>query len=186
MVLAVKVNASISAWDTIRFVRLANGVQDRFRFSGEEGNEQAVSVRITETPSDDLFGADRHGGVTISAWQSDGICHYLGIQRESYFVVASMLGLTHWITLVRHPMLIAEDLIHESPGRCIFAKARTIQDYCLLLESPHVCNDCLDFYRCLGAELEIEALLRALRRLGRAQQPGMVPTCTEALPRTLF
>lgn len=148
-------------------VRLLVGCSDRqrrFRFL-EAGFPGAVPLRIADTPAERPFWASRTDGVSISTRESEGICGYAEISRESYLAVCAILGLVQWRALMLNELLIEEDFIaHEESPRCLFAARGTIQEYALAFEYPGLCDSCLDFYRCLGAEPEILALQEVLRR----------------------
>lgn len=169
MRVTIKVCVAASPQDTGALVRLANTTQDRFSF-GDRLRKEVIPVRIAAKPCNALFEVSLRSGITISAWQADGICRYLNITRAVYFLVSSLLGLTQWRTLQQNPLLIEEDLMHEVPQNCLFANQSHIQNYALLLERPYICADCIEFYRCMGAEPEIEALLQTLSYLDSLQE----------------
>lgn len=150
--------------DTERFIQLGEHVQERFSFT-QRPHSGAVRLRIADSRGNSLFWACRERGVTLSAWQSEGICHYTGLGRDAFFLVCSLLGLTQWQALVLNPLLVEEDFGHGTPSTCLFSTRPFKQDYALLFEEPRVCGGCLAFFRCLGAEPEVEALRQGLALL---------------------
>jgi len=65
-----------------------------------------------------------------------------------------------------NPLLASQDdLRHAQPSRCLFAEQPAKNEYAFVLEDLHICRGCLQFYRCLGAENDIEALLVLMARL---------------------
>ncbi len=105
-----------------------------------------------------LFNVDRARGVSVSMYQCEGLCQYAKLDRNAYFRLCALLGKIQWRALVLNPLLVEEDLTHESPSRCLFAPQTYKQDCALVLENPFVCSGCVEFYRCLGAEREMAAL----------------------------
>jgi len=127
-------------------------------------------VAISEDTDAKLFRVDREQGVSVSTYQSDGICVYAGIDRNEYFRLCTLLGKIQWTALRLNPLLVEEDFRHESPSRCLFALQPFKQDYALSVEDPQVCQGCVDFYRCLGVETEILALCALLTELRATRQ----------------
>ncbi len=130
-----------------------------------------VVLAMDDSPAPALFRMDRRRGVVVSTWQSEGICLYAGIERGDYLLLCTLLGLTQWQALDINPILVAEDFEHPAPSRCLFSTLPVKQDYALLFEEPHVCPTCLQFYRCLGAEMSVMALQQALRRIHMRHTP---------------
>ena len=106
-------------------------------------------------------------GVTLSMWQSEGICEYAGISQSAYLTLCGLLGISQWSALNSNPLLRPEDLLHPPEANCLFATQRGIEYFALLLEDPRVCPGCVDFYHCLGADSEVVVLLDALGTLRR-------------------
>ena len=108
------------------------------------------------------FTVSQDEGVTVSMWQSKGICHYARIAESSYAALCSLLGLSQWHVLNANPLLKLEDLIHPPSQHCLFVKPDPFHDYALILEDPFVCRGCMDFYHCLGADTELLAVIDTL------------------------
>lgn len=141
-----------------------SGRQRRFRFRDTD-EPGAVRLRITDAPAERPFWASRTDGVGISTRESEGICRYAGIGRDFYLTVCALLGLVQWRTLALNELLIDEDFIaHEDTPGCLFATRGTFREFALAFDYPDVCDSCLGFYRCLGAEPEIMALQEVLER----------------------
>ncbi len=154
--------------DLRRFCRFADQAQSRFRF--QLGKTGGISLLFVADESHELFSVMRDG-ITVSSGQSAGISRYAGIEHERFLLICTLLGLTAWRTLSLNPDLILEDLQHPESNACLFAPRAHRQDYALLFDrfdQPAICPGCIDFYRCLGVELEIDALLTVLkpRKLG--------------------
>ena len=113
---------------------------------------------VTDDTEPRLFRADRERGVLVSTYQSEGICFYAGIERSTYFRLCALLGRIQWTALELNPLLVEEDLSHQTPSRCLFAPQPFKQDYALVLEDAQVCHGCMEFYQCLAAERELLAL----------------------------
>ncbi|GMV91034.1 MAG: hypothetical protein AMXMBFR82_08120 [Candidatus Hydrogenedentota bacterium] len=113
---------------------------------------------ITDDGGSRLFQIDSERGVLVSTYQSDGICRYAGMDRNDYFRLCALLGKIQWTVLQLNPLLVEEDFSHVSPSPCVYAPRPFKQDFALTLENPQLCQGCIDFYRCLGAETEILAL----------------------------
>jgi hypothetical protein len=125
-----------------------------------------VPIEITSQVDRVLISAERGRGVLLSTFQIEGLCRYAGLNAGSYLLLCTLLGATQWRALLLNPMLVAEDFRHGPPCNCLFAEQHNKQEFALLLESPQICSGCVDFYRCLGAEREIEMLLNYLDTLG--------------------
>jgi hypothetical protein len=157
---------------------LSRRVQRRFYLTSHTLNEACI-LRITSLPDSRLFRVKRNRGVLVSTWQSQGICLYAGLPESAYFVTAAVLGLVQYRTLTLNPLLVEEDFQHNSCQECMFANREYKEDFALAFDELHVCTPCLEFYRSLGAEPEIGALLDTLRRINRlkAKYPDeLLPT----------
>ncbi len=160
-----------NATDVKGLVEFGVEAQERFRFvekPAPDGVAQAdmknrVQLYLTNEITNNPFLVDRTRGVKVATTQSEGISHYLGISREAYLLLCSMLGLTQWRVLALNPLLRPEDFVHVEPATCAFTQQPYIQHYALTLEHRYICPACRDFFRCLGAELEILALQTLLR-----------------------
>lgn len=120
---------------------------------------------ITDDLESRLFRIDSERGVLVSAYQSEGICRYAGMDRNEYFRLCALLGKIQWTALQLNPLLVEEDFSHVAPSPCLFAPRPFKQDFALALDDPQVCQGCIDFYRCLGAETEILVLQALLDEL---------------------
>ena len=140
-----------------KLIGVGNELQAQYRFT-REPKPQAVRLVLSSFLTRGLFCVDRARGVTLSTHESEGIAYYLGVQRETYLLMCSLVGLTKWRALALNPLLNPEDFIHREPARCMFARQPTIQHYALAFEKPHICTGCRDFFQYLGVELEILAL----------------------------
>ncbi|NIA14988.1 MAG: hypothetical protein GWP08_13015 [Nitrospiraceae bacterium] len=152
-----------------RLCRLGNRVQSRFLFVNG-GGEACVQLRLMDGSPDAPYWADPAEGVVVSTEQSEGIAHYAGIRTETYLLTCGVLGLLHWRALVLNPLIVWEDFaLHETAPGCLCAERRSLQAFALAFEAPHVCRACLEFFRCLGAEMETSALLHVLDQVAREQ-----------------
>lgn len=129
--------------------------------------EAVCRVAITQDTEPFLFAADRLQGIRVSLYQSEGICAYAQMDRDTYIALCTLLGQAQWRVLTLNPLLVEEDLGHWTPSRCLFAPQPYKQDYALTLESPHVCKGCVEFYQCLGAENEILVIQACIAGLQR-------------------
>ena len=148
--------------EDVRLLAECNGWQKRFRFR-DAPVTGAVRLAVADVEARRPFSVSRGDGILISTHESDGICRYAGIGKDFYLAVCSLLGLVQWRALVLNELLIWEDFfVHEEPPGCLYAARDTIQEYALAFECPHVCDACLEFFRCLGAEPEVMALQEVL------------------------
>lgn len=72
------------------------------------------------------------------------------------------------MALALNPLLIPEDMHHAEPQSCLYARCQRHERE-LALESPSVCDGCIAFYHCLGADheiIEIRAMLGSLHARG--------------------
>lgn len=162
----IAVHVAGTSVDLRRFCRFADQAQSRFRFGFRETGDVALSFVADE--SQELFTVTREG-IAVSSGQSAGISWYAGIEHERFLLICSLLGLTTWRTLSLNPILKLEDLHHPESDVCLFAPRAHRQDYALLFDrfdQLTICPGCIDFFRCLGAEPEIDALLTVLNRVG--------------------
>jgi len=124
---------------------------------------------VTDGREPRLFHVDRKRGVLVSTYQSKGICRYAGIERSTYFRLCAILGRIQWTVLGLNPLLVEEDFNHQTPSRCLYAPQPFKQDYALVLEDPHVCHGCMEFYQCLAAEAELRSLQSLLTEIRAAR-----------------
>ena len=144
-----------------RLTAFGQGAQNRFRFVGEPA-EGAVPLWVTGQLTNAVYRVDRTQGVIVSTADSDRIAIYLGMCREAYLLIGSVLGLTQWRALALNPLLQTEDFLHAEPCTCAFAKQPSFGGYALALENRYICPACCDFFRCVGTELEILTVQRLL------------------------
>ena len=124
---------------------------------------------ISREPLGGLFAVDKEAGVSISTWQSKGLCGYAGIERGAYYVLCAMLGLTQLRALQFNPILQVEDFLHDADVPCLFVQHQQLHQYAELLEEPVVCPGCRSFYHCLGADWEIMALSDVVESIALSQ-----------------
>jgi len=159
-----KVGLKGSSKDVTLIVELGNQIQQYYRFV-EGPVQEGVIVELSNWPSNTLFTVSRTTGISICTDQSTEIARYARIPRSLYLLTAIMLGLLHWRVLQLNTLLIWEDfLIREEQAGCLCARRSSLQEYALAFENPQICNTCLEFFRCLGAERETFILLHILQR----------------------
>jgi hypothetical protein len=134
--------------------------QTRYDFSLTR-SWKALTLHIQSQQEEGLFSL-RKWGVVVSAWQSEGIARYIGIDRASYFLLCGALGLLQYRALALNPLLRPDDFLHTSQDGCLFAPCYPKQEYALLMENPHICPGCVQFFDCLGCEPEVGALFDVL------------------------
>ena len=176
----VDVSVRVEGADLAALQRLALSTQDRFRFCAEKGRHKGqaggpIPLHISHTRSERLFSVDPIEGVTVSTWQSGGICIYAGIPEPHYYLLCSMLGLNQWRALSLNPLLRVEDFAHDEPANCLYVRRQLKQDHAVLLDTPFVCQGCLDFYRCLGLEPEMTALMSVVGLVGSKNSLDPLP-----------
>ena len=135
-----------------------------------KNSENRVRLDITRQCMSAPYKVCPLRGVTLSMWQSEGISRYAGISQNAYMVLCGLLGLSQWSVLNANPLLRPYDFGHPPDSNCLFVQPHGIENFALLLEDPQICRGCVDFYHCLGADLEVVALLDALARLRRVPQ----------------
>lgn len=155
------------------FLRLANRIQERFRFifdpdptsSPLKRNAEEVPIRlqITNEESDTLYSADLQNGVTVSCHSHEGICQYANISLETLILIISLLGLVQWRSLHLNPLLRPDDLLTRDRESCLFHWREFPQDYILIMDERRICAGCFDFYDCLAVEPELFALRQVLQ-----------------------
>lgn len=132
---------------------------------GEGGEKRSVQLLISHEPCSQWFCVS-HDCVTVCADQAEELCHYANMDRDVFLLLGAILGIIQWRALVLNPLLASQDdLRHAQPSRCLFAEQPTKNEFALVLEDLHICRGCLQFYRCLGAEADVEALLVLMARL---------------------
>lgn len=168
----MNVKVRTSNVDLGAFSTLAKRIQGRFRFlvdtdpvlsiSGGDAQESPINLHITNEKKDALFTVDLERGITVSCYQSEGICQYANIDRETLTLICSLLGLVQWRSLNSNPLLRPEDLLVSGGGSCLFHRPEVREDYALLLDERKICAGCFEFYCCLGVEPELAALREVL------------------------
>lgn len=130
-------------------------------------NESPVHLQITRNRMETPYKVSLERGVTVSLWQSEGICYYAGISKGAYLTILGLLGISQWTVLKSNPLLKPEDLNHPPGANCLYATQKGIENFALQLDNARVCPGCIDFYHCLGADRELVALLEAIGTLHR-------------------
>jgi hypothetical protein len=132
---------------------------------GHAGEQRSVRLEISHEPCSQWFTVTQDC-VTVCADQCEGLCSYANLEQDVFLLLGAILGIIQWRALVLNPLLASQDdLRHSQPSRCLFAEQPSKNEYALVLEDLHICRGCLQFYRCLGAEGDIEALLVLMARL---------------------
>ncbi len=147
-------------------IEKAAQAQCRVKFvanSPEDSTDQsAPRIRITEEALPAPFLVDLEHGIRVTERSSEAISRYLGVDEGTYLALCALLGLTQWRALKRNDDLQPEDFLHRTEYRCLFAHHEP-GTHALLFENPAVCPGCVDFYRALGADTELLALLETVR-----------------------
>ncbi len=144
----------------------------------------AARLHITDRRLRGPYGVDPDEGVSVSTWDSRGICRYAGIDERTYLLLCSLVGLSQWRVLATNELLRPDDLRHPPGVRCLFATPEMLQDYALILEEPRVCGGCVHFYHSLGADPELISLqevvaeVRDLQRFGPQQHEKFERDCS--------
>jgi hypothetical protein len=164
--------------DFVRLVEIARGLEGHFRFVSPPARpggagRGAVRLHFTADRQPEPIMVDPERGVTVSTWDVDGACRYAGIDEQTYLLICSLIGISHWRVLDVNPLLRPEDLRHPPGVHCLYMDARHVADFALLLDEPRVCAGCADFYHCLGADTELLALREVLNELSadRVNEP---------------
>lgn len=143
-------------------MRVARLHEINFTFCDETAAGVAP-IHITDNADGVLASVDRGRGIRISTYQREGICTYAGLENGTFLLLCALLGTTQWRTLSLNPLLIAEDFEHGPPCNCLFSRRQCKEDFAIALENPEVCGSCLAFYRCLGAERDVDTLTGFIR-----------------------
>lgn len=144
------------------FVSYANANQRVYGFTNEPG--AAYEVVLSSVQHSQLFHLANRDKVFVSTWNVDGICLYAQCRQLDYYLIASLLGLTQ-LRALNSCTLIPEDFIHLDPKGCLFSQHAARPDLAVKMQEPHVCSGCIAFYRCLGVERELDAVLEAITRI---------------------
>jgi len=168
--LMMNVHVSGSPEDTLALMRVARLHEIGFTFS-DEMTAGVAPIHITDNTDSSLVCVDRLRGIRISTYQREGICTYTGFDNGTYLLICALLGTTQWRTLDLNPLLVSEDFHHGPICKCLFSHQACKEDFALALDHPEVCPSCLAFYRCLGAEPDVDRLTMFLRSYQTALSP---------------
>jgi hypothetical protein len=141
-----------------------NSHQKHFRLSVAL-EECTFTLLLNGEPYHGLFRVIDSTTVGVSTWQCPGLCFYANMEMQELISICAFLGLMHVRALRLNEHLRVEDFIHTPEKGCLFSTLALKQDFAEVLEHLHICQGCIDFYRCLGLEPEVDALLRVLRSL---------------------
>lgn len=130
--------------DVATLLQFAPGPQHGYVF-GRSPEADAV-LRLVSKEGPAPFGLSIDGSVVVCTWQSAGFSRYAGLQRGEYLLLLSLLGLTQWHALQRNPDLIPEDLVAVAACGCLFERRPLLEDFAVLMDSPHICSGCRRFY----------------------------------------
>jgi hypothetical protein len=131
----------------------------------DDPEKASVTIRVEDAPEPALLSFISRSCIRVSTDQMDGLCRYAGLEPAQYLLLCALLALVQWRALWLNDQLRPEDLFHTDDSGCLYTRVPSRPELALLLESPAVCQSCLAFYRCLGLEPEIDALLRVLPRM---------------------
>lgn len=135
----------IASWVRPQKHRGARSPHQQFPFS---------IVTITDEQQERPFVLQSRRRARITTWQSSGVCFFSRLTRSDYYTLCCLLSLTQLKALTMNTLLDPDDLVCESES-CSFARRESLQEYALLFEGRSVCAGCLDFYHCLGADIEV-------------------------------
>jgi hypothetical protein len=156
--------------DTLALMRVTRLHEINYEFT-DRIVPGVAPIQVSEKADRVLAYVDRTKGVRISTCQREGICTYTGLDRGAYLLLCTLLGTTQWRTLALNPLLIPEDFHHGAVCHCLFSHQVCREDFALVLEEPEVCSNCIAFYRCLGAERDVDSLLGFLNSFRTALSP---------------
>jgi hypothetical protein len=143
-----------------------NRGQHRFHFCAM-GDRQEYMLHVTEEPYHGLYRLWDERSVIVSTWQADGLCHFSRLSLGEFLALSGLLGLTQAHAVITNPVLRIEDFIHPREEQCLFSTLPLKQEFATILDEGSICRGCLEFYRCLKLEPEIDALLTFLDSLQR-------------------
>ena len=150
--------------DASLLVTHANDAQQAHHFSTQP-IPGAIPLHLTPIGDRAPYAAHPITGVRVSTAQSQGISTYARIPRQDYLLVTAMLGITQYLALLRNSFLIPEDLLRQTPCRCLFKPTLFIEDFASAFDNPHLCRQCAMFYEALCHPEEIQALLATIQRI---------------------
>lgn len=156
-----------TAIDYVQLAEIAQALERHIRVVSprdvaRSSDPPPVRLHFTANRLPEPIVVDTKWGVGISLWDIDGVCRYAGIDQSDYLLICALVGVSHWRVLQSNPILKPEDLRHPDGVHCVYTDARQASDFALLLESPTVCQGCVDFYHCLGADAELIAMREVL------------------------
>lgn len=111
-------------------------------------------VTVTDDCQDKPFVLLSRRRAKVTTWQSSGICFFADLSKVDYYAMCCALAQTQLKTLSMNPLIEPEDL-HCQSERCLFGDPGSIEQYAFVFEERRVCQGCMDFYHCLGADTEI-------------------------------
>lgn len=141
-----------------------NSCQDWYRFTVAH-EDQGLVLHLCAETHHGLFRVFDERNVVVSMWQGDGLSHYANLALPELLALCALLGITQARTVQINGNLRVEDFIHRPHAACLFATLPLKQLFAEALRGLHVCPGCLEFYRCLALEPEMDALLRLIRKL---------------------
>ena len=166
----MRVHISGAPEDTLALMRVARLHEIHYEFT-DEVEPGVAQIHVSDKADRVLAYVEREDGVRISTCQREGICTYTGLDRGAYLLLCALVGTTQWRTLAMNPLLIPEDFHHGAVCKCLFSHQICREDFALVLEEPEVCSNCIAFYRCLGAERDVDSLLGFLNSFRTALSP---------------
>lgn len=156
--------------DTLALMRVARLHEVHYDFTDRIAPDVA-QIYVSDKADRVLAYVERKQGVRISTCQREGICTYTGLDRGAYMLLCALVGTTQWRTLAMNSLLIPEDFHHGAVCKCLFSHQVCREDFALVLEEPEICSNCIAFYRCLGAERDVDSLLGFLNSFRTALSP---------------
>lgn len=143
-----------------------NRGQRRFHFT-PMGEHHDYTLHVTDEPYHGLYRVWDETNVIVSTWQAEGLCHFSRLSLGEFLALAGLLGLTQAHAVTINPIFRIEDFIHPREARCLFSTLPLKQEFATILDECRICRGCLEFYRCLRLEPEIDALLTFLAALAK-------------------
>jgi hypothetical protein len=116
-------------------------------------------IRVVEQPLDRPFILQSRRRALITSWNIKGFCLYTGMSQSEYLEYTCLLALTQLRALSLNPLMEQEDFICDCSDSCIWSQRESFQEYALLFETRTICTGCIGFYRSLGVENELVALM---------------------------
>lgn len=120
-----------------------------------------VTARELPTP----FLVRTGGRVLLSEYLSERIAAYAGLSLPDYAHLIALCGVLQARVLQLNPLLVPEDLIHDSPVACVLARRCFLDEFFPVVEAPQLCPGCQTFYRRLLPPGEMAAVRAALEKL---------------------